>query len=272
MNKRLVSIIALLVTLMLVVLTGCEKEVPKTDGESTTATTTKVTETTEPVSNNHISMDRVNSAMLNNNVNAYEDAQGTTTVPGNDNVTNGSGGNVNGGAGNGNTGATVEVQDDEAVIKSGVYHIVAKADMGEGITPMEMAVKGDKIYMNVDSEQGSVAIVITSDVAYIIMHDTKLYLELDKEFLDSQGLNVDDMLADIQYGGDDEVPSAEYKETIDGIVYDVKEYESGRKVYLIGKTMIKSVAEDGSAIYFEDICTDVPDSLFAPPAGYELYE
>ncbi len=262
MNKRLVSIIALLVTLMLVVLAGCEKEVPKTDGESTTATTTKVTETTEPVSNNHISMDRVNSAMLNNNVNAYEDAQVTTTVPGNDNAD----------AGNGNTGATVEVQDDEAVIKSGVYHIVAKADMGEGITPMEMAVKGDKIYMNVDSEQGSVAIVITSDIAYIIMHDTKLYLELDKEFLDSQGLNVDDMLADIQYGGDDEAPSAEYKETIDGIVYDVKEYESGRKVYLIGKTMIKSVAEDGSAIYFEDICTDVPDSLFAPPAGYELYE
>ena len=267
MKKRLLSIIALLIALMLVVLTGCEKEVErkKNDKETNTETTEGVggentDDTTESVSENHISMDRVNSAILNNNVDAHEDA----TVPNTDNV---SGDADNGGSAD----AVVEVQDDEEVIKSGVYRIVAKADMGEGVTPMEMAVKGDKIYMNVDSEMGAVAIIITRDIAYIIMHDNKVYLELDKEFLDSQGLNVNDMLADIQYDSEDEALVSEYTETIDGIVYDVKEYSSGRKVYLIGKTMIKSVSEDGSAIYFEDICAEVPDSLFVPPVGYTPY-
>lgn len=272
MNKRLFSIIALIVALMLVVLTGCEKEVPKNDGDGTTSTSVITTETTEAVTENPISMDRVNNAMLNNNIDANVGATtpvtGENSGSGGDNAGTTEGGSSDGG--NSGSGAVVEVQDDEAVIKSGTYYVKCKADMGNGIIPMELAVKGERIYMYVDSPDGAMAIVVKPDGAFFLIPATKLCLVVDQAFLESQGMNTDELFDSIQLGDHNEAPVSEYQETVDGIVYDVKEYDSGNKVYLIGKTMIMSVSSDGSTIYYQDILTEVPDSLFEPPSDYEV--
>lgn len=290
MKKRFLSVIALLIALMLVVFTGCEKEVKRdTDSKKKTEATTEKKgegenagtdegtdegtknpesgeETTE--AKNHISMDRVNNAMLNNKV----DATVKDPKPDDNNEEDTTQDSGEEDEGNSGSNQVVEVQDDEAVIKSGEYYIIGKTDMDGTITPIEIAVKNDRIYMNVVTEQGSLAIIILPDGAYIIVHDTKMCIPLTKEFMESQGLNVDEMMKDIQMGDKNEEPVKVYKETIDGIVYDVKEYDSGNKVYFIGKTMIKSVSADGSSIYYEDIIADVPDSLFVPPSDYTIYE
>ena len=58
-------------------------------------------------------------------------------------------------------------------------------------------------------------------------------------------------------------------ETENGIKYDVVEYDNGNKDYFIGKTIIKTTAEDNSVMYYDSVSPIAPSSLFTPPADYK---
>ena len=56
--------------------------------------------------------------------------------------------------------------------------------------------------------------------------------------------------------------------TEDGITYRVVEYDDGNKDYFIGKTIIKTTAEDNTVMYYDSVSPIAPASLFTPPADF----
>lgn len=179
-----------------------------------------------------------------------------------------------------NTGTTEEefydkpvvdtTQDDEAVLSSGQYYISCRIVSPDLSTECKLARKDNKSATYLTYEGEDIGFIIDSKNIYYININTQTCFVFLKE--EAKGSISDEDWGVISQDPLDfeRTPTAIYDETVDGVEYTVKEYGSGNKDYFIGKTIIKTTSDDGSAIYYDSISPVSPSSLFTPPANFTI--
>lgn len=279
MKKTLLSVIALLVALMLVVLTGCEKEVErKKDDDKTTKA-----ETTEKVADEDVDTD------------ANEEGEGNV-VEEDDKDNGGKKPSTNTGSGITssdeffdndagkddkeptdyiedivNNEEKYADEDDEEIVKSGKFIMaVRQVDANGVVSVIRMARKDNNLAVFMDSPTEKMGIIFAGENIHMIMTDEKAYITLPMEML---GQDPDALMAEFNEifafsGDEDEDGGKEYTEVIDGVEYTVHESEDGTKTYCIGNKIIMGETSDGGMMYMDELSGDVPDSVFEVPAGY----
>lgn len=176
---------------------------------------------------------------------------------------------------NGNTGSTPApelpyVQDDAEVLRSNQYMINVRLVDSQGIAQNYKIAKNGK-YSSVSMVYNEVpmGVIIGGEIWYLLSVPDKMYLEIPKEQIEETAKDDEfgKLLMDDPFDFNRKVIS-ETTEVEDGISYNVVEYDNGNKDYFIGKTIIKTTAEDNSVMYYDSVSPIAPMSLFAPPADY----
>lgn len=289
MKRKTLSIIALLMALMLVVLTGCEKEVKRGNDDETEKTTVETKaetqegekEETDPVSEEEtdaVGKDETDKPGKTDKADKSDKPATKDPVEKSEEIskeffetsddTGVSEERVDAVVDSVGSDDIAVEQDDEKIVKSGEFLFVAReVDANNVVTVMKYACKGDDVAVFVDSPEEKMGVIISGDVIYMVMTDEKVYVSIPKEFLGEEADSLTEGFDDA-FIGEDDTEYKEYTETIDGVEYNVQEDEEGNKSYSIGKRLIKHVSTDGSVMYIDELTDIVPDSLFAPPADY----
>lgn len=289
MKRKTLSIIALLMALMLVVLTGCEKEVKRGNDDETEKTTVETKaetqegekEETDSVSEDEteaVGKDETDKPGKTDKADKSDKPATKDPVEKSEEIskeffetsddTGVSEERVDAIVDSVGSDDIAVEQDDEKIVKSGEFLFVAReVDANNVVTVMKYACKGDDVAVFVDSPEEKMGVIISGDVIYMVMTDEKVYVSIPKEFLGEEADSLTEGFDDA-FIGEDDTEYKEYTETIDGVEYNVQEDEEGNKSYSIGKRLIKHVSTDGSVMYIDELTDIVPDSLFAPPADY----
>ena len=283
MKKRLLAILALLVALTLVVLTGCEKQVERKgndDDKTTKAEATDevkednednegeddTTEESEVVSEESSEEgedkpskpskpESGNSAIADSD-DFFEDDKSNDKVSQDyveDMIENGE-----------------NVDSEEDIIKSGEFVVALRQVAADGtVSLMKLARKGDNIAVFMDNPDEKMGVIVTADVMYMIFTDEKAYFSLPTELL---GEDIDELTSSfdeaLDLDSESDEPVKTYTETIDGVEYTVEENEDGLKTYCIGNREVMCETEDGGMMYIDSLSGEVPDSIFEAPSGY----
>lgn len=171
-----------------------------------------------------------------------------------------------------NNPETEYVQDDMAVLKSNQYLVNARLVMNGETTPYKIARKGKKSSMTFVHEGQNMGLIITEKYLYLLSMDEKQYVEFPKSMLEEQMTEEEMKMVDDNWFDMEREVKKTTTEKVDGVKYKVIVYNSGAKDYFIGKTLIKTTAEDGSVMYYDSISPIASSSLFYPPKGYTKAE
>ena len=167
-----------------------------------------------------------------------------------------------------NNAETDYIQDDMAVLKSNQYLVQARVVFNGESTPYKIARKGKKSSMTIRMNEQDMGVIFTEEKIYLLAIAEKQYTEIPKKLLEQElSKEEQDALSDNWFALDRKVKK-KTTEKIDGVKYTVIIYDSGVKDYLVGKTLMKTVAEDGSVMYYDSISPIASSSLFYPPKGY----
>ena len=274
MKKRLLSIIALLVALMLVVLTGCEKEVErkksdkKSKGETTESISEENTDDTTEAGEGNIAPDKDNS--------------GKKPVSGSNSGITSSDDFFDENAGKNDKESTDYIEeivndqdkyadeDDIEIVKSGEFIMAVRQVDAKGVVSViRIARKGNNMAMFMDSPEEKMGIIFAGENIHMVMTDEKAYITLPMEML---GMDSETLMAEFSDSFDfsdaEEENEKIYTEVIDGVEYTVHESEDGLKDYYIGNKIIMGETEDGGMMYVDELSGTVPASVFEVPAGY----
>lgn len=171
-----------------------------------------------------------------------------------------------------NNPETDYVQDDMAVLKSNQYLVQARVVLNGESSPYKIARKGKKSAMTVRMQDQDIGVIFAEEKIYLLSVAEKQYTEIPKSLLEQELSDEElDTLSDNWFNLDRNVKK-KTTEKIDGVKYSVIIYDSGVKDYFVGKTLMKTVAEDGSVMYYDSISPVAPSSLFYPPKGYTKAE
>ena len=277
MKKRLLSIIALLVALMLVVLTGCEKEVERKKDDKKSKS-----ETTENVGDEN-KEDDTTEAGEGNIVGEDDDNDGKKPASGANSGITSSNDFFDENAGKNDKESTDYIEDivndqdkyadenDMEIVESGEFIMaVRQVDANGVVSVIRIARTAEKIALFVDSPEEKMGMIIVGENIHMVMTDEKAYVTLPMEML---GVDSETLMAEFgdifDFGGDDEEENEKiYTEVIDGVEYTVHEGEDGLKAYFIGNKVIMGETEDGGMMYIDEFSGNVPDSVFEVPSGY----
>ena len=276
MKKRLLSIIALLVALMLVVLTGCEKEVERKKDDKKSKS-----ETTENVGDENKEDDTTEAGEGNIVEEGDDDNDGKKPASGANSGITSADDFFDDDAGKNDKEPTDYIEnivnsedkyaadDDEEIIKSGKYIMAFRqVDVDGVVTVIRLARTDDKLAMFVDSPEEKVGMIIVGENIHMVMTDEKAYVTLPMEAL---GIDSAELLAEFESLSDfdgEEEPAKVYTEVVDGVEYTVHENEEGLKSYFIGNKVIMGETEDGGMMYIDELTGTVPASVFEVPSGY----
>lgn len=162
------------------------------------------------------------------------------------------------------------VQDDEMILRSNQYMINVRLVDSQGVVQnYKIAKNGTRSSVSMVYNDVPLAIILGGETWYLLSVDEKIYVEIPKSQIE-EGTDDEEFLEMIK--GDpfdfNKKVVSESSVTEDGITYRVVEYEDGNKDYFIGKTIIKTTAEDNSVMYYDSVSAIAPESLFTPPADY----
>ena len=168
-------------------------------------------------------------------------------------------------------------QDDSAVLASSQYLVSLRAVSADGqVTTYKIARKNNRTALFYEQNGEQMGVILNNDVIYYISINQKMYLEIPRSLLEDlakeQGTEID---FDLIY---QDPMNVERKlkgtgtETIDGVEYNYKEYENGTKDYFVGKTIIMTTGTDGSVMYYDSLSPVAPESVFLPPEGFTKEE
>ncbi len=280
MKKRLLAILALLVALTLVVLTGCEKKVERKGGDDKT---TKAETTEEAKNEGDDDTTEEGEGVVVGSPEEGKDKPSKPSKPesGNSAITNSDdffdNTKDNDSVSQDYIEDAIENIDEpeeslEEVVKSGEFVVAMREVAQDGtVSVMKLARKGDNIAMFADAPEEKMGVIITADILYMVFADEKAYFALPTELL---GQDIEELTAsfdeifDMDSTSDSEEPVKTYTETIDGVEYRVEEDADGRKSYYIGDRPVMGELEDGGMMYIDSFSGEVPDSVFEVPSGY----
>lgn len=290
MKKIILSIIAISVASLVFVLSGCELSF-NTDPDATQSHTAIIEVTDE--SGNIVATQLVTMSddEAKEAENFYETVNNSTTAPSGVSADRIQQGLNNGGASTGNTNAADNktttakdsdknnnnddaedlpvAMDDRQILGSTQYMLIGRVEAEGRSTPYKIARSGERVAMYTDYNGNQLGIIILEDKVYILSANDKMYLEVSKELLKENTDDADmlDMFTGSALDRDSKVVQT-LNQAEDGVVYDVVVYETGEKDYLLGGTIIKTVAPDGGVLYYDSVSAVVPSSVFTPPADY----
>ena len=144
---------------------------------------------------------------------------------------------------------------------------------------MTMAKKGEKTYLDINSSEGKMTIIIKDGKTYLISHDEKAYAV--QEGTTGTGIEEEALFTEEDL---EKMKTEEYskgKETIDGTEYEYEEFkddETGEveRFYFLGKDLkyVKDISDDATEeiTKVNNLSTEVDDSLFEIPSGYTEME
>ncbi len=167
----------------------------------------------------------------------------------------------------------VNVQDDFAVLNSDKYLIEARIVDKEGNSyPYRMARNGNRLSAMIYYNNQEFCLIVGYEYIYIVMPSTKTYMKIAKSVVEDES-GDEQLIQDLFSGNglnlyDNKNKVDSYTEKMHGIKYTVVEYDDGTCDYFNGKTLVKTVASDGSTLYYDVITAEVSEGVFAPPAGY----
>lgn len=212
---------------------------------------------------NGVLPDRIQQALKNQQALQSQ----TTTKPNSDN----SAPDINNGANASESGSAdiPYIQDDAAVLRSNQYMMnVRLVDSTGAVQNYKIAKNGKNSSVSMIYNDVPLALIIGEETWYLLSVNEKTYIEIPKETIqENADEEFKEMLIGDPFDFNREIVS-KYTETEDGITYDVVEYDNGNKDYFIGKTLIKTTAEDNTVMYYDNISPIAPASLFTPPSDY----
>lgn len=163
-----------------------------------------------------------------------------------------------------------KVQDDLAIINSEKYTIVSRIITSDGAYVYKVARDGNKFSVATSANGTEIGIIVGDDGIYMLSSSTKTYFKIPKALVeDMAGENEEfqGILTGEAFDATRKEKSRSEK-TIDGVKYTLVSYEDGSVDYLNGKTLVKTVTEDGNVTYYDTISAEVSAGVFVPPVGY----
>lgn len=167
----------------------------------------------------------------------------------------------------------VEVQDDFAVLNSSRYFVEGRVVAADGTSyPYKMARDGNRFTFRSVFEGEEMCLIMGSKYVYLVSPETKTYAKIDKDIVAEESAETGDfdelLSGDVfnLYANKKQVDT--YTEKMYGVKYKVVEYDDGTLDYFNGKTLVQTVAEDGSTLYYDVISSEVSEGMFVPPADY----
>lgn len=157
-----------------------------------------------------------------------------------------------------------------------ILSIEGEADLGEGeeAITITMAVKGQKLSMDLKTDSERMGIIYKDNTTYVILHDEKTYIK-------EQGKDEDAIEDMTIFSAEDldEIKDKEYvvgKEKIDGVDYNYEEYKDEKenettRFYFQGDDLkyIRTISEDENILLkVNELSSKVDDSLFEVPSDY----
>ncbi len=294
MKKLVVSMVAIVLVASIITLCGCEAKVnldgknnttnvpttyeeptlvvEVTNEEGTVISTETVTMSAQdkeeeknfyaPITQSGIStgvsQDRVQQAIQNQQNAAKPNTENTAP-------------DINGDTGSVPAPEVPYVQDDATVLCSNQYMINVRLVDSQGVAQNYKIAKNGK-YSSVSMVYNDVpmGVIIGGDMWYLLSVPDKMYIEIPKEQIEETAKDDEfgKLLMDDPFDFNRKIIS-KTTEVEDGITYNVVEYDNGNKDYFIGKTIIKTTAEDNSVMYYDSVSSIAPMSLFTPPADYK---
>ena len=163
----------------------------------------------------------------------------------------------------------VEVQDDFAILNSSRFLIEGRVVTADGVTyPYKMARDGNRFTFRSSVNGEELCFIMGSKDVYLVSPKSKTYIKVPKDAAGDTS-EFEDVLSGEAlslYANKKEVGS--YTEKMYGVKYKVVEYDDGSSDYFNGKTLVQTVNEDGSTLYYDVISSSVSEGLFLPPANY----
>ena len=161
-------------------------------------------------------------------------------------------------------------QDDEKIITSNVYTITGRM-VKDGVTSQyKLAQNKNKLSIMTSYEGMPIGFIINGLNIYIIDSENKSYIAIPKTIIESADETGELLtLLDGNPVDSEKKVTEEGKEKVDGVELKYKKYDDGTVAYYKGSTIIKTVSNDGTAIYYDEIVNEAPFLLFLPPKGYK---
>ena len=161
-------------------------------------------------------------------------------------------------------------QNDEKVISSNVYTITGRM-VKDGVTSQyKLAQNKNKLSVMTSYDGMPIGFILNGLNIYIIDSEQESYIVIPKTIIESADETGE--LTTLLNGNpvdSDKKVTEEGKEKVDGIELNYKKYDDGTVAYYKGKTVVKTVSNDGTVIYYDEIVNEAPFSLFLPPKGYK---
>ncbi len=161
-------------------------------------------------------------------------------------------------------------QNDEEVISSNVYTITGRM-VKDGVTSQyKLAQNKNKLSVMTSYDGMPIGFILNGLNIYIIDSEQESYIVIPKTIIESADETGE--LTTLLNGNpvdSDKKVTDEGKEKVDGIELNYKKYDDGTVAYYKGKTVVKTVSNDGTVIYYDEIVNEAPVSLFLPPKGYK---
>ena len=167
-----------------------------------------------------------------------------------------------------------EFRGDLATIRSSKYMIVGRVVNPDGTSSVyKIARDGNKYAAYLTSSGKEIGLIMGAQSVYMITTEDKSYIEIPKDLIEENAPEEDlqAILSGEAYDVKKEVVDS-HKKTIDGVKYTLVRYDDGTVDYLNGTVLVKTVAADGSVLYYDTVTPDVPAGIFFPPSDYTSKE
>ncbi len=171
------------------------------------------------------------------------------------------------------------------ILKSGTFHMSGTmTDKTGTITPMEVAITPDSIYMLSDFSGVPMGMLIKDNKVYMIYPDKKSYLELSDSLMSMAGLDVTELTNSdsVNFGSYGMLnEAASVTQVVHNgrtcQVYSFKVDSGESRVYMDGTKLVRLASYDtgGKFITATDITSitsAVPEEKSAPPSSYKAYK
>ncbi len=162
------------------------------------------------------------------------------------------------------------IPDDLDIITSTKYTVVGRVEKDGVSTVYKVARDGNKYAAVMFIEGQEMGVIVGETDVYLVIVEEKGYITVPKSLIEQEA--GDDAELQAFLSGDafnmTKKVIGEATEEADGITYRVVKYDDGSSDYLNGKTLVKTLAKDGSVLYYDTITSEVSAGVFLPPVGY----
>lgn len=167
----------------------------------------------------------------------------------------------------GTTGSSAAGNEE---IREDKFVVTGRIVSAEGnVTTYKLARNGSMYSMVMDNNGTGMGVIMGAENIYMLLLDEKSYIEVPKSYLEENDTDgTMDAILNFDFTGSESTEVGSFTEKVDGVKYNVVEYDDGSLNYFNGDTLVKTVLGDGSVMYYDSITSQVSAAYFVPPSDY----